>query len=363
MNRGFERSNGINDYTSASNSASAAAQLQGGAVLDGIREGVQGVSRLISAGLGELSSNTPYPSVPPSPVLGSSSSKTGAARRGHSTQPSSSSASTYATNASGSTRLSQSSASSLGEETVLPEGGEGGDDKVDWEGESKPIVKETGATPTLSHEPVFVPKPKHGLSELSIDLGNNSVLSSSPADTRATKLHRRKSKDAAPSAFTSDPFELSTTSGVGDSTGVKQTLKVKRASMSELSPASSKSGLGSLAVGGGQPVSSWVGSVGKKWEEIQRGPTYVYIPLISPSNLLSSSLFYNMQIYNRPKTSIIAPLGHDPIHSISIIIPTIRIVQSHSRIQPLQPPTAILVFIEFWINHTTPIVIVCVIAG
>lgn len=40
------------------------------------------------------------------------------------------------------------------------------------------------------------------------------------------------------------------------------------------------SSIGSLAVGGGsadvQPgVSSWVGSVGKKWEEIQRGSTYV----------------------------------------------------------------------------------------
>jgi hypothetical protein len=281
-----------------------AAQLQGGAVLEGIREGVQGVSRLIAAGLGELSSGPSPSSIPPSPVTGSTPSQTRAARRRHSTQPSSSSASTFTTNASNSTRLSQSSASSLGDDGALREEGGERDGEGEGEGEREDreeesdvtTVKDTRVTRSMSPNAAVVKQQNSRLSESHFDSGSKERHSLPPsppmASERTIKIHRRKSRDPPPSAFTSKSFDVSTTasSPTADSARAKQTLKAKRASMSGLPPAASIPGLGSwtaVSGSGGEPVASWVGSVGKKWEEIQLGSTYV---LFSSSFILPSEV-------------------------------------------------------------------------
>lgn len=256
-------------------------------MLEGIREGVQGVSRFIAAGLVEL---TP---AQPSSSTSSPATKTTALRQSHSTQPSSSSVSTFATNSSKSTRLSQSSASSLGEDPTHPEE-ECEQESVDGETEQILMVRDTGATPTMSPNPVFVRKHNSG----PIEVGSSTRDSVSPVGA----IHRRKSRDAntPPPLSTSTssssangkskPYDLST-SPTAESAAVKKTLKAKRMSGTGLPPPVSIPGLGSLtnAVGngGGQPVSSWMGNMGKKWEEIQKGSTCVTFSLFLHTSLSS----------------------------------------------------------------------------
>jgi hypothetical protein len=232
-------------------------------MLEGIREGVQGVSRLIAAGLGELSA-APAPSSP-TPI---STSRQTPARRRHLAQPSSSSISTYATNASNSTRLSQSSASSLGDEP-----GEAERDDED-EREEALMLKYSDAKPIVNASPEW--KPNSGPSESSFGISSKDSdrpsISFSPE--RTAKIHRRKSRDCS-SPPSSKSFDLSTTTSPSVvAPSAKQTLKAKRASVNMLPPVASIPGLGSLTTvggSGGQPVASWVG---KKWEEIQSGSTY-----------------------------------------------------------------------------------------
>ena len=255
VNRGFGRSNGIQDYAPPLTVASTATTAQGGAMLEGIREGVQGVSRLIAAGLGELSS-VPAPS---SPSLGQRPS-----RRQHSAQPSSSSVSTYTTNVSDSTRLSQSSASSLGDESTLREGGGAGEKDTDG-GMELLMVRDTGENPTPNASPAL----ERMLSDSSSDIDNEGKAL---ANERTMKIHKRKSRGRANPPllpFPSNSFDPST---ITDST------RTKRPGTNGLPPVASIPGVGSLIAvssSGDQPVASWVDSVGKKWEEIQRGHTYV----------------------------------------------------------------------------------------
>lgn len=279
VNRGFERSHGINDYSppNTSSNTSINNQNQGGAVLEGIREGVQGVSRFIAAGLGEFAPAAPSSSSP------SPASRSAASRRNHSAQPSSSSVSTYATNASGSTRLSQSSASSLGDDVGLREGDSEPERFSDADGDGEQqvlMVRDTGATPTMSPNPVFVRKHNSGPLEPNFDAATKDKAPSMGGDRNSIK-NRRKSRDLTsppPSAF-SKSYDLST-SPTADSAAVRQTLKAKRLSGSGLPPPMSMPGLVSLTGAVGNGNGSWVGSVGKKWEELQRGATYVYPPLL-----------------------------------------------------------------------------------
>ena len=236
-------------------------------MLEGIREGVQGVSRLIAAGLGELSSAP----VSSSPTPTSTSRQT-AARRRHLARPSSSSISTYATNASDSTRLSQSSASSLEDEPGEAER----NDEDEWE--EALMLKYSDAKPIVDANPNR--KLNSGLLESGFGINSKDRTSISSPE-RTAKIHRRKSRDCSgPSSSRS--FDLSTTTSPSVVTpSPKQTLKAKRASVNALPPVASIPGLGSLtAIGGsgGQPVASWVG---KKWEEIQNGSTYALIFLLN----------------------------------------------------------------------------------
>ena len=246
-------------------------------MLEGIREGVQGVSRFIAAGLEELVH------VQPSSSGSSPATATTALRQSHSTQPSSSSVSTCATNSSKS-RLSQSSASSLGEDPTHPDG-ECEREIVDRETEQILMVRDTGATPTMSPNPAFVRK--HNSGPIEVD---SSARDSVPP---VGVMHSRKSRDAntllplststSSSKGRSQPYDLST-SPTADSLAVRNTLKAKQMHDTGVLPPVSTPGLGSLtsAVGSGQPVSSWMGNMGKKWEEIQKGSTYATFIIISP---------------------------------------------------------------------------------
>jgi len=241
-------------------------------MLEGIREGVQGVSRLIAAGLGEFSA-APAPSSP-SPAL---TSRQPAAKRRHLTRPSSSSISTYATNASNSARLSHSSASSLDDEPEL-EGEDGLGEREDVGGEEKAVMMvDTGAKQTTSA--CLEQKHSSWSSETNFDINSKdrtiSTSSSPIASEKATKIHRRKSRDCS-SPLSSKSFDLSTTCPPTSSPSAKRKLKAKRASFNALPPVASIPALGSLTAvggGGGQPVASWME---KKWEELQSGSTYVF---------------------------------------------------------------------------------------
>ncbi|THH29244.1 hypothetical protein EUX98_g4948 [Antrodiella citrinella] len=196
-----------------------------GAVLDGIKEGVQGVGRLLAAGL-ELSSSSSPSATATSPGLSSVSraAMTPALKRAkHVNTQSVSSVSTSGTASSSvlsaGTRLSQSSASSLS----FPEDEE--DRALLEEDEDSTIHRRSmheALEQTMSSE--FTP----------------------PTTDKSAKLIRRRSREApklpSPSFFDGH------------------------------SPVSPNASLA------GAPVSSWVGSMGstmgKKWEEIQKGETF-----------------------------------------------------------------------------------------
>jgi hypothetical protein len=269
ISRGFE----------ASTLDGTCSQGQGsGAMLEGIREGVQGVSRFLAAGLaiGELS--PPLSPAPPRPGL----------RRTHSANQSSSSISTNTTK---STRFSQSSVSSIGEEPLMLNGPS---PSKEHDTVQVLIVRDTGATPTMSPNPDFVHKQQQqeqqqraaALVESSPETEPDCFPSSSMR--KSTKIHRRKSRDNSNSVNLTLPLENILTlpdpafSSRSVSPSVDLKREVTRATMpgSPMPPMSSIPGLGSLTLGTtSPPVVSWVGSVGKKWEELQRGSTYVSIPL------------------------------------------------------------------------------------
>ncbi|EGO29354.1 hypothetical protein SERLADRAFT_433346 [Serpula lacrymans var. lacrymans S7.9] len=220
VNRGFDRVNGLNDYSSMSsfNSPTAA--------------GGQGAS--------------------PSPSISNT-------RTGHAARQSNSSVSTSTTTAS-STRFSQSSASSLGEDV-------------------SPVVV----------IPENDPEPCHDASQE----GHHSRTSGARTSIdmqRSTKVHRRKSRDCSQYAgdLSSSPTSSSTAIDVMVSpsnespaspyieTDAAAQRKHVRRQDSAFPPPSSIPGLASLSVVGGSvpPVSTWVGSVGKKWEELQKGTSF-----------------------------------------------------------------------------------------
>ncbi|KAG6907959.1 hypothetical protein DXG01_006747 [Tephrocybe rancida] len=256
-----------------SSPSSALSTHGNGAVLEGIVEGVQGVGRFIAAGLaiGELS---------PAPVTSPPTfSRPPSLRIKHSTSQSNSSASTYATQ---STRFSQSSASSLGEDPIiaplpLP--------LTDAEEDSPQIlmVHDTGATPTMSPNPAF--EHQRQRREQQADAQPNPALNLE-AQSSSSKLLRRRSRDPGPRnmyhpseepiASSSRPSSPTETEAM-DADDKREAARIKRATHHGTSfpPVSSIPGLAALTVGpASSPVPSWVGSVGKKWEELQRGSTF-----------------------------------------------------------------------------------------
>jgi hypothetical protein len=108
------------------------------------------------------------------------------------------------------------------------------------------IMNDTGATPVVSRNPAF-------------------------------KSHGREtgSKESIGMEDAEHPFgNVGGSTGDGTWSAENEKKMANRASRNELPPVSTIPGLGSLSAAS-QPVSSWMGSASKKWEELQKGPTYV----------------------------------------------------------------------------------------
>lgn len=218
----------------------ASAPIGNGAVLDGIKEGVQEVGRILVAGL-DLSGVSSAPTADATKVTSHASHHPRASlslamrRARHINNQSVSSDSTSGTSTSGSSgttqRLSQSSASSL-------------EDLI----ESKDAEDETISAARRS---------------------SGDILISPTAESSAAKVLRRRSRDtkapsplALSSAVSPSPTQESSTSPVAQQTSAPVVVR-----------STSALPMATLA----QPVSSWVGSmgssVGKKWEELQKAET------------------------------------------------------------------------------------------
>ncbi|KAF9652412.1 hypothetical protein BDM02DRAFT_3183795 [Thelephora ganbajun] len=220
VNRGFDRVYATNGMTPP--------QGTSGPVLEGIKEGVQEVSRMIAAGLGDYDSS-------PS----NSTKSVPAPAKTHSTHQSTSS---VTTSSSGSTQFSHSSANSSLVENGFPfEPPERGE--VSREKTQARIFEEASQSPTYT--PI---------------LENSTVVDISktgPDEVKISKTLRRRSREV--------PSE--TTGRVPPKLGQVQ----QREGKSPMLPTSSMPGLGTLP--SGTPL--WVlGTVGKKWEELQRTETF-----------------------------------------------------------------------------------------
>ena len=246
LKRKWERivSRGMDRATTSAPTSSVTSPLS---PLDGIKEGVQGVSRLL---LGDLSSPSTSTPMPIQSVAGFATTSRASAHRarGHVNSQSSSSVSTNTTTST-SVRLSQSSASSLAFDEPPRE--------LDEKAEGQ--------------DPDAEPEERRG----SVEISPASAL-------RAAKLHRRKSRD---SGATADPRPESPTTPNAASmspSGSASTRAGKRASLNLATslPPPAIPGMGTIAV---QPVQSWMetvgSSVGRKWEELQKGETCVPRPL------------------------------------------------------------------------------------
>ncbi|KAI0746926.1 hypothetical protein C8Q80DRAFT_1178346 [Daedaleopsis nitida] len=287
---------------------------------------VKDVSRLLAAGLSDLS-NSPIPSPSAKQDSPAAPLRTPALRAGrtygHSNTQSTSSISTSGTSASmatSSVRLSQSSASSLAFDEPLCE-----QDEPEGEGEAE--------------SPVSLKR-----TSLRVDGGTGieSPIEISPSSAiKAAKLHRRKSREvpAPPSPL---GFAVSSTPSLGDKEAeVKENRRSvsKRASLqvgaNAMPPAASISGLGPLA----SPLTTaWMGSVGnsvgKKWEELQKGDTFtksqkrasllisdaassLFAALTSPSTPTRSHSHSHTPASTAAPSSLSASLSHSSVLSPS----------------------------------------------
>lgn len=235
VNRGFDRVYAANGITPP--------QSTSGPVLEGIKEGVQEVSRMIATGLGEYGSTPPNPT---NPILTPS--------RTHSTHQSTSS---VITSCSGGTQPSHSSAnSSIIEDDFpsdLPEEGE-------VLGKQNQVRVLDEAAQSFSCTPI----PEDSTA---VDITKASL------NEKISKTLRRRSRDVPFETVEKDPLKLG------------QARQQER--RSPTLPTSSMPGLGTLPSG----TPSWVlGTVGKKWEELQRTETYVYSHTPEPRAYLNYSV-------------------------------------------------------------------------
>ncbi|TFK67586.1 hypothetical protein BDN72DRAFT_888859 [Pluteus cervinus] len=214
----------------------------GGAVLEGIKEGVQGVGKILAAGLSM--SDEPLPASPV--VIGPSKPS----RIAHSANTSSSSVSTTTTTSSTtkSTRFSQSSFSSIGEEGLVE-------------------------SPKRQKEEVLMQKQRKTAEAL-----ETSAWAESRTATTSSKMHRRKSREVNGGDISSLFKDLANEEEREVYPEESAMDKAKRRSLnaSGFPPVSSIPGLGTLTtVAATSPmVSSWVGNVGKRWDQLQRNSSF-----------------------------------------------------------------------------------------
>ena len=248
LKRKWERivSRGMDRTTTSAPTSSVTSPLS---PLDGIKEGVQGMSRLL---LGDLSSPSTSTPVSISSVAGFATTSRASVHRarGHVTSQSSSSVSTNTT-ASTSVRLSQSSASSLAFDEPPRE--------LDEKAEGQDLDAE--------------PEEPRG----SVEISPASAL-------RAAKLHRRKSRDSGAPPRPESPTTPNAASMSPPASSSTRASKRASLNLSTGLPPPAIPGMGTVAV---QPVQSWMetvgSSVGRKWEELQKGETCVtHFPSPSP---------------------------------------------------------------------------------
>ncbi|KAJ3513928.1 hypothetical protein NLJ89_g2674 [Agrocybe chaxingu] len=391
VNRGFEKSQSPSSVVPSSPSptstslnasatpssanqsyASSNGPLPGAVVLEGIKESVQGVSRLIAAGLESIGGATVPSSAYSVTTDGSSSTVRGAPlplrlgrsiAQGHMQKDSQSSstsistatsrstnrsswlsASTASSSATSGTDFSESWGSSSGTDTntnvgtttsnvtrteaTEEEESEFGDfeDGQGGEGEQVLMVRDTGATPTMSPNPDFQRRQKRAartrsvspspgsaatrtettnLSGLGMLAGQSSDTGSSQANGNGAGLKEEfdwgdgwdepvseaQASDSARSASASVSASAYASSfAVAESTGSASTAPANgngyaghsalaSGAKSPLAAMSSIPGLATISTVGSstaaaQQMSSWVGSVGKKWGEISRSSTF-----------------------------------------------------------------------------------------
>jgi len=221
VNRGFDRvyaANGITPPQSAS-----------GPVLEGIKESVQEVNRIIAAGLSDHGSAPPNSTNPvPAPPR---------------THPTHRSTSSVTTNSSGSTRFSHSSANSSPVEDDPPE-------EPPEEGEVSGKRDQVWVCEDVSQSPACTPI-----------LEDSTAVEVSKTSLDEDKISKtlRRSHNVPSETAGRNPSKL----GQGR----------QREGKSPMLPTSSMPGLGTLPSG----TPSWVlGTVGKKWEELQQTEAYVY---------------------------------------------------------------------------------------
>lgn len=235
VNRGFDRVYAANGITPP--------QSTPGPMLEGIKEGVQDVSRMIAAGLSDHGS-APLNSAHPVSALS----------RTHSTRQSTSS---VATSSSGSTRFSHMSANSSLVEGDFPS-------QSPEEGEVLGKKDQTRIFEEISQSPICTP--------ILENLTTADTPKTSLDEDKVSKTFRRRSRDVPSGATGKFPLKF----GQGR----------QREGKPPMLPTSSMPGLGALPSG----TPSWVlGTVGKKWEELQRTERYVYLYL--PKPCLTSKLY------------------------------------------------------------------------
>ncbi|KAF9003219.1 hypothetical protein BDQ17DRAFT_1425201 [Cyathus striatus] len=255
VNRGFERDQSTYPTSSPPTSTQTLAGLTSPTLVEGIKEGVQGMSRLFASGLASSSTTHTYPLSPaPTPPL----------VRTHQTKPSISTASS-SSYTSKSTRLSLSSRSSIGEEECKGRG----------EGEENVlIVRDTGATPTMSPNPDWIRErakreqeqiravaTEEATPRLSLGSEHEEEDTFTSGLMREKKLRRRSGGTVAPLLL--DEQHLN---------AVAEDEKRKRALVASFPPVTSIPGLGSFGSAGAS--GGWVESMGKKLGEFRGGASF-----------------------------------------------------------------------------------------
>ncbi|KAJ6486779.1 hypothetical protein C8R45DRAFT_1214102 [Mycena sanguinolenta] len=294
--------------------SSLEANANGGAVLDGIREGVQGVGRFIAA----LSPTSATYHTSLESAAGFPLRANGINGNGNGTHSKSSSLSTMATTTtttSKSTRFSLSSQSSLGEEPAESETSSSScptntEDDTDAAGAEEEdgaqvlMVHDTGATPTMSPNPAFAARRDRERDRARQQPSGTGTEGDSSAEAEADFFFAQAQVQAAASGSPS-PTRTPQTARPGTKRSVSSSPAIP--------------GLGGLGLVDSAGVSAWVGSVGKnvstKWEELQKVSTIA--KNTKRASLLFSDIAYALQVGPAPSSSPSptpspAPSSHQP---------------------------------------------------
>lgn len=271
-------------------------------VLEGIKEGVQGVGRLIAAGLetfagGPVGMSTSSPAAEPSPLSpagpdSASNLRRRALKLGHGQNESQSSSSstsasaistpststhTSVTSITSSWSLKEQNTSPAAEPTLLSVGesehqSEGSviESSTSDGGEQVLFVRDTGATPTMSPNPEFEQKrrARQRNEKRGGILTGSPVKKSSKVQRDSIPLPEHGWPDWDDAYSTSHAAERT---HVTDEIGGLETITSTIASSSKVSISGHSDEISPIT------LHSWMGSVGKKWGEIKGSSASTYV--------------------------------------------------------------------------------------